>query len=438
MNDIIIEMFKIVIFLFFYVSCFGNKVPKRTHILNDLKPSEYSYIIQDADSGEIIKSHNETKLFPTASTVKILTAQFALEKLGVDYKFKTKLCQKGSDLYIVGSGDPSFVIENLYLLAHKLKIRGGLEKFKKIYYDDSIFESFSIKTGRKKLSTTRAYNAHVSGLNLNYNSIPVHLFKVNNKIKSDNISNANVSKVTLSSVENIGLRYDGNKIVAYGNFPSSKSEHIEYIKAKDPSMNFAETFNKILGVNLPISSGSIGKNCTEVVSVESRPVGDIIKLMNKFSNNLIAEALVKKIDSEGGSSGKLGSGVDKLRKYLFNRGFDPKSLELVSPSGLNPTNKASARALNNFLLNNVKNRIDSFTLLASMPIAGVDGTLRKIKKSNFLGKTGYINGVASIAGFYKGSRNLVTTLFINSNNKSYSTLNSIRSKYIQKLKSISN
>jgi len=430
-------MFKIVIFLFLYANCYGSKVSRSNHILNELKPSEYSFIIQDADSGVIIKSHNENKLFPTASTIKVLTAQYALEKLGVDFKFKTKICQRGNDLYIVGSGDPSFVFENLYLLAHKLKIRGGVGKYKKILYDDSIFEEFELKTGRKKLNTTRAYNAHVSGLNLNYNSIPVHLFRVNNKVHSDKLSNANVSEVSLSNVENISLRYEGNIIKAYGNFPKSKTEHIEYIKAKNPSLNFAQTFNYVMGLNLPISSGVINKNCEEIVSVESRPIGEIVKLMNKFSNNLIAESLIKKIDSLDSPQGKMGRGVNKFKKYLMNNGFNSKNLELLSPSGLNPLNKASAKAMNSFLLTKIHNRIDSFTLLASMPIAGVDGTLKKLKRANFIGKTGYINGVASITGYYKGSKNLVVTLFINSKNKSYSTLNKIRSNFIQKLKSIS-
>ncbi len=431
-------MFKIVIFLLFYVNCYGNKVQTANHIIKDLKAGEYSYIVQDLNSGEVIKSHNENVLFPTASTVKILTAQYALEKLGVDFKFKTKLCQKGQGLYIVGSGDPSFVIENLYLLAHKLKIRGGLSEFKNLFYDDSIFESYSIKTGRKKLSSTRAYNAHVGGLNLNYNSIPVHLFNINKKIKSDNISNANVSKVTFSSSENIGLRYDGDIIQAYGNFPRSKSEHIEYIKAKNPSLNFAETFRKILEINLPTTKGNISKSCKEIVSVESRPIGEIIKLMNKFSNNLIAEALIKKIDSLDSSQGKMSTGVEKFKKYLFKNGFSSENLSLVSPSGLNPNNKTTAKAMNAFLLNKSKKRVDSFTLFASMPIAGVDGTLKKIKRSNFIGKTGYINGVASITGVYKGSKDLVVTLFINSNKKSYSSLNSIRAGFIKKLKSITN
>ena len=94
--------------------------------------------------------------------------------------------------------------------------------------------------------------------------------------------------------------------------------------------------------------------------------------------------------------------------------------------------------MNNFLLTKIQKRIDSFTLLSSMPIAGVDGTLKKIKRSNFTGKTGYINGVASIIGYYKGSKDLIVTLFINSKNKSYSSLNKIRSKFIRNLKSISN
>ncbi len=158
--------------------------------------------------------------------------------------------------------------------------------------------------------------------------------------------------------------------------------------------------------------------------------------MNKFSNNIIAEGLVKKIDSISGKTGSLDSGLKGLASYLKPKGFNAKNLKLLTPSGLNPENKASAKAFTNYLKEKILEDINSSTLISGFPIAGVDGTLSRIKKYNFTGKTGTLNNITTLTGIYKGKKTLIATLMVKTKNKNFSKLHKIRESFISKLGSL--
>ncbi len=430
---------KYILISLFFFNCFGKKNPNKINI--NLPKDHYSYIIQDLSNESVIESHQKEKLFPTASIIKILTGFYALKKLGPNFKFDTKLCADNkvengtlnSDLAIKGSGDPSFVTENMIHLVHKLKLMGLKKIDGNLIYDDTVFEPFELKSGRKKLSTTRPYNAHLGGLNLNYNSIPVHFYS-NGHISMDGPQNYYSLKKG-NSKGSPSLKFQSNNLVASGS--TRKNEQIEYIRADNPSLFFMYTLKERLNdQGISISGKILSKKisrCKEFMTVQSRPLEEIVKLMNKYSNNIIAEALIKKIDSLNGSSGSLDSGLKGMSNFYKKYGFTKKNLNLVTSSGLNPKNTASAQSFNNFLINIISKDILSNTLFASFPIAGHDGTLQKTSKLPFTGKTGTLNNVSTISGIYKNKKSYVVTLMINTKNKSFSQLHKIRTDFLKQL-----
>jgi D-alanyl-D-alanine carboxypeptidase/D-alanyl-D-alanine-endopeptidase (penicillin-binding protein 4) len=126
--------------------------------------------------------------------------------------------------------------------------------------------------------------------------------------------------------------------------------------------------------------------------------------MNKFSNNYVAEMLTKQLGSLSSTPGTIENGVQKMRIYLKDIGIPEKEYVLLSPSGLNRDNQFTAK---HFLtvLTAVQKQLKLYPeFLSSLPIAGVDGTLKNRMKGTpaerwVRAKTGYLNSVISLAGF---------------------------------------
>jgi D-alanyl-D-alanine carboxypeptidase/D-alanyl-D-alanine-endopeptidase (penicillin-binding protein 4) len=130
--------------------------------------------------------------------------------------------------------------------------------------------------------------------------------------------------------------------------------------------------------------------------------------MNKFSNNFVAEMLTKGLAVEPGKRATLKQGVEIIKEELKKIGLDEKQITFINPSGLTRDNKFSAASLNK-VLTAIKDDFSIFpAFVDSLPIAGIDGTLKKRFKGTdgegwIRAKTGYLNNVVALAG-YAGRR----------------------------------
>ena len=158
-----------------------------------------------------------------------------------------------------------------------------------------------------------------------------------------------------------------------------------------------------------VKSGTTPDNAEELAVSESKNLSYIVDDMNKFSNNFVAEMLTKNMAVESGKSkASLKNGVEIIREELSKIDLTDSKIYIINPSGLTRENKCSAASMNK-VLNAIKNDFSIFsTFNNSLPIAGVDGTLKKRFKDTLgqgwiRGKTGYLDGVVSLAG-YAGRR----------------------------------
>jgi D-alanyl-D-alanine carboxypeptidase/D-alanyl-D-alanine-endopeptidase (penicillin-binding protein 4) len=141
-----------------------------------------------------------------------------------------------------------------------------------------------------------------------------------------------------------------------------------------------------------------------VSEYESKPIEAILADMNKFSNNYVAEMLTKNLSIVGDEPGTLKKGMAKINEYLARIKLNKDQYYLINPSGLTRENKLSARAMTQ-LLESVHKDFKIFPeMLVSLPIAGVDGTLKKRMKGEagerwVRAKTGFLTGVVSLAGY---------------------------------------
>jgi D-alanyl-D-alanine carboxypeptidase/D-alanyl-D-alanine-endopeptidase (penicillin-binding protein 4) len=178
----------------------------------------------------------------------------------------------------------------------------------------------------------------------------------------------------------------------------------------DPGLYAGEVFKMQLEANGISVAGQVRRaSCDpyghELMRFEGRPLADIVRLFMKYSNNSIAETLVKAMGAEGSASlGSWESGLVEMRRQLLALGLDGDAMHFVDGSGLSPENRLTPRVI----VHALQLASDSFELgpelVTSLPLAGRDGTLAK-RTYGAIGhvraKTGLLssNRVTSLSGF---------------------------------------
>ena len=374
--------------------------------------------------GKTLLSVNADHPLNPASSVKLLTAYTALTKLGINYTFKTSFYHtKKGDFCVKGGGDPSFVMEDLYLVVEALK-RKGVEEFSgKITIDSSVFDQELYPEDRNSQDSERAYNAPIAGLNFNYNTIsvfvnptdrgraarigldfPFDFVKVQGKVMTGSGTDVSWDKKGKGDQEIVSL---GGKIA------DGSDEWRKPFRIRDPARAFGEALFKMLnhgGVptkgSMQISKGSCSGEPIHVYS--SKPLSFIVSLMDKYSNNFIADSLVKTLDAEiNNKQGTSEGGLKLIRSELKKFGLDVASngRHVVSGSGLTDGNDLSASDFIALMKQIYKEKTILPEILTSLPLAGVDGTLKKKYNNTEIqgrlrAKTGTLSGVQSLVGIY--------------------------------------
>jgi D-alanyl-D-alanine carboxypeptidase/D-alanyl-D-alanine-endopeptidase (penicillin-binding protein 4) len=153
-----------------------------------------------------------------------------------------------------------------------------------------------------------------------------------------------------------------------------------------------------------VKTGVTPGNAKLVAEAEGKPIQDVLSDMNKFSNNYIAEMLTKNLAAAQNPPGTIEKGMKVLREYMEKIGVPASQYELYNPSGLTRENKMTAQALWR-VLNDMRTQFRyQPEFVTSLPIAGVDGTLKKRMKGTSAerwvrAKTGFLTGVVALAGY---------------------------------------
>jgi D-alanyl-D-alanine carboxypeptidase/D-alanyl-D-alanine-endopeptidase (penicillin-binding protein 4) len=143
------------------------------------------------------------------------------------------------------------------------------------------------------------------------------------------------------------------------------------------------------------------------VSFDSLTLAEVVRLTNKFSNNLMARHLLLTLGAERfGAPATLDKGVRALSAWAQERGLPLSDIEIDNGSGLSRTTRISVLQLAAVLRAAYHSRYAP-EFIASLPLAGVDGTLRSRMQSAQPGsarlKTGHLDGVSGIAGYVTGA-----------------------------------
>lgn len=407
---------------------------KINKILSDhfFTSSQIGIDVFDLNTRRTIYHKNEKLLFRPASNLKILTSAAGLLFLGPDYEFTTKLFQTGNikgstlfgDLYIQGGFDPLFSTDDIDTLIIGLKQTGVKNINGNVYADVSAKDSLFWGAGWMWDDDPSGDAPYLSALNINENVVKVAYspsqvgfpVKVTLIPQSNFYSFKNLAVTSIIDSPKIIIDRDWvdrkNNIIISGNLIYSAEPDTEEINIFDPPKYFLSLFKQKLIENNILFNGVMDTmtmaDNANLIGLYKRPYSEVLPKMNKESDNLDAEmtlyALADKYFREPATA---DSGVIMIDSLITLAGFDPADYRIVDGSGVSHYNLISSELILGVLKYIYYQQPGIFQqFYNSLPIAGVDGTLKKRMmrfpaKNNLHAKTGTISGVSCLSGYVK-------------------------------------
>lgn len=309
--------------------------------------SQVGMMVYDLDADSAIYCHNERQLMRPASTMKLLTAITAIDKLGGSYQFKTDLCYTGEvtdgtlsgNIYCVGGFDPRFNIDDMRAFVESIRKMGVDTIRGNIYADKSMKDEAQYGEG--------------------------WCWDDDNPILSPLLV--------------------GRKDVFIDRFVQELRE---------------------AGIVVDAFTGQ-GRKPDDAFCICRRfhTIDQVLMRMLKESDNLYAESMFYQIGAASGSQPATAHSARSVMNRLIDKvGLDPKRYNIADGSGLSLYNYVTAELEVRLLRYAFKNNNIYLHLHPSLPQAGTDGTLRKrmtspFTQGNVYAKTGTVSGISSLAGY---------------------------------------
>lgn len=423
-----------------------------------VRSAHWGMQILDPATGAVLMEVNPDKTFLPASVLKTVTTAAALEKLGPDFKFRTGVYTNGAltqdgvvtqDLIIVGRGDPNLTDPYGELqekpafeeLAEALQ-NAGVKKIQgDIIGDDSFFDTKSYNRGWTAVDLRSAYGAPINAFNINNNVLWVHVRPTKYKKRVSVELSPGVSSYEIRNLGTTGGRRSRrtlsvrlvpgtNTIRVSGVLPSTKT-HSQYVLIGRPAEFASALLREALqrrGITVlgQVSATHYGDVSTEerqgwklLAEHQSPPLVRALQIINKRSQNLHAEMLLRTLGAEFKGRGTNEAGLQVVKEFLVEAGIDDEKIRLGDGCGLSRENLLTPR-FQTSLLQFLSTRPNFDLFLNSLAVSGTDGTLRnRLSATQVRGsihaKTGTLNGVTTLSGYMTtaSGRNLIFSIFAN-------------------------
>ncbi|MBC7788185.1 MAG: D-alanyl-D-alanine carboxypeptidase/D-alanyl-D-alanine-endopeptidase [Methylophilaceae bacterium] len=408
-------------------------------------------------------SHNASQPFNPASVMKLLTTNAALDLLGPAYRWRTEIYTDGAvingvlngNLLIKGYGDPSLNEAEFRRLLVSLQQTGVKKIHGNLILDKSYFASTVGNPVTFDAETYRAYNAMPSAILVNsratsfkfqaaaFSSVALNSLSLSstagqvsvvqevevteiriinqlkliqgdcgdwrNKFKYVVTHEKNTATITFTGSYSADC---GDKYLELSLFNDSQYAYFIFRKLWQ---ELGGSFSGILKSNTitndsATTASGIPASASKLVSQESKPLADVLRDINKYSNNLMARQLLLTIAAEkSGLPATESLGKQEISAWLLNKNMTFNELVIENGSGLSRIERISAQHLGDLLVSAYHSPVMS-EFMSSLPILGADGTvIKRLKDRPVMGrahiKTGSIDGVSSIAGYVLDANN---------------------------------
>ncbi|HCI53831.1 MAG TPA: D-alanyl-D-alanine carboxypeptidase/D-alanyl-D-alanine-endopeptidase [Gallionella sp.] len=411
------------------VSLNALAVPLPPAVLRELKSagiplSATGISVREIGAQKAAISINAEQPMNPASTMKLFTTFAGLELLGPAYTWKTEAYLDGKlengvlqgDLILKGYGDPKFTIEQFWLWMAELRARGLREIRGNLVLDHSFFDLPPIDSGAFDNDPVRAYNVTPDALLLNFNTLRLRYIPEGNHLRV--IIEPMLEGVRLDSQlapqagscedwdDTIHVQANDERILLQGGYPASCGEREHNLRLLSHSRYVDTVFRAVwhqLGGSLSgiQRDGSLNAGARLYSTHRSEPLSLIIRDINKFSNNVMARQLFLTLGATTATDIPRSSAA--MRDWLKTKGLAFPELVLENGAGLSRLERISAEHMAQ-LLQSVTTSPYSAELIASLPILGIDGSVKKRLKNSPAAshahlKTGTLDGVKTLAGY---------------------------------------
>jgi serine-type D-Ala-D-Ala carboxypeptidase/endopeptidase (penicillin-binding protein 4) len=412
-----------------------------------LKNGQSGIVVMDAQTGEILASHNSCMSVIPASNMKIVTTAAILGILGENFRFRTELQHDGmvrdsilyGNVFIKGYGDPTLASPEfegipsmssvLDSFSANIKALGIKKIVGKIVGDGSVFEPMTAVPTWLWEDLGNYYGVGPSGLNFHENLYNLNFFQNPNVGSTPSVLGASPQVPDFQLINEVKTAKGGGDDAYIYSTPYAT---VGTVGGRIPAGN------KIFSINgaLPdppyfaawhlrkrlIESGiDVSDSATTQLKLEQKneplrlrqtfyawfspTLATIIKRTNLESVNLYCEAFVRTIGLQRMGMGTNDVGTAEIARYWRSKGVDTEGLFMQDGSGLSPRNGVTALQLASILRNVVGDSLVFPSFYASLPEAGKTGTMKGMFKTNFAAqqriraKSGTITRVKSYSGY---------------------------------------
>lgn len=410
--------------------------------------SAVALLVQDVDARVPRTSYNAEKAMNPASVMKLVTTYAALELLGPAYTWKTEAYAAGplqdgvlaGDLVLKGYGDPRLGFEQFWLLLRQLRAKGLREIRGDLVLDRSHFAADGHDPARFDGEPLRPYNVGPDALLLNYKAIRLTFLPdatansvaVSAEPAPVQLDLVNLVKLGEGDCDNAwheGIRMDlvpsgaAARLILTGIYPAACGEKHRHVAVLDHPQYVAGVFRQLwdeLGGRFSgaVREGAVPADARLLARRESPPLAEVVREINKFSNNVMARQLYLTLGAERTKRPARAEDAEAaLRDWLAQKALAMPELSIENGAGLSRSDRISAESLGRLLAAAFASPVMP-EFIASLPLAGIDGTMRKRLNGNGVAgrahlKTGYLEGARALAGYVldrRGRRAIVVFL----------------------------
>jgi D-alanyl-D-alanine carboxypeptidase/D-alanyl-D-alanine-endopeptidase (penicillin-binding protein 4) len=412
--------------------------------------SAVGIVVQEAGGVSPRLTFNAEQAMNPASTMKLVTTFAALELLGPAYTWKTTAWSDAplangvlaGDLTLRGSGDPKLTFEQFWLLLRQLRARGVREIGGDLVLDRSMIAPIEHNPAAFDEKPLRPYNVGPDALLLNFKAVRLTLLpdvatrtvSVTAEPEPTNLDITNLMKLGNNGCpegwrENLraDLTHHATRwrLVLTGTYPASCEQktwrigllpHGEYIRGV-----FEQLWTELGGtLKGDVRDGTVPDTARQLAEIESQTLAEMVRDINKFSNNVMARQLFLTMGAESGKRPARNEDADAVvRAWLDGHNLRFPELVLDNGSGLSRHERIAAGNMARLLAAIWKSAVMP-ELIASLPLSAVDGTMKKRLNGNGVAgqahiKTGTLEGVKTIAGYVldKNGRQQIVVFFVN-------------------------
>jgi D-alanyl-D-alanine carboxypeptidase/D-alanyl-D-alanine-endopeptidase (penicillin-binding protein 4) len=404
---------------------FAAGLDQRIAPLVDGKPGAFGTAgihVVDAATGEPLYGINESRLFLPASNLKLFTSALALEKLGADYRFTTRvLLAPSGDLIFVGSGDPSLSgrvypykkdtppgppLDPIEDLVSQILKRGIRRIEGDVIGDDRLFPWVPYPPNWSLDDTEREYGAPISALSLDDNTVAITIqpgqragdhasLSMSPTVEFLTIDHRVVTgprAASSSSPPAIRLRQvpGSRQWIVTGSIAVGRAAVTEFLPVDDPAaFAAAALYDALVRRGIAIRGRPVARHRApgaeyvapageEVASRQSPPLGELLRVVEKVSQNLHAELILREVGRVRRQEGTTEAGLAEISALVRSLETSPErgsaDARIDDGSGLGRNTLVSPRLITKLLAREYAAK-DRDLWISFLPVGGEDGTL---------------------------------------------------------------